>query len=122
MKEQEQLLDEARTFCDETTGEVLQRRPEELMSKLRAAQLAKGVPCRRNERTETYATWFVFLSEDIREQVLAKWREANRERRHRPAAAGNVAPKPVAAGAGLKSSGLRKRGLGQFTQQRKSAK
>ncbi len=66
----------ARNFCDPTTGEVLQRIPEELMNKQRAAKLARGVPGRRNERIETYATWFVFLSDDFRDQVLAKWRKA----------------------------------------------
>jgi len=44
MKEHEQLLDEARNFCNQTTGEVLDRIPEELMNRLRAAKLARGVP------------------------------------------------------------------------------
>ena len=82
------------------------------MKKLRAAQLARGIPGRRNERTETYATWFVFLTDDIREQVLVKWREANRQRRHRNTAATKAEPQPVAevgVGSKLRESG--KRGL-----------
>ena len=43
MSKDEQLLDEARVFCDPSTGEVLKRIPEELMQKLRMAQLARGV-------------------------------------------------------------------------------
>ena len=38
------LLDEARRYCDQKTGEVVQRIPEELMDKLRAAKLARGIP------------------------------------------------------------------------------
>ena len=119
MKEHEQLLGEARDFCDATTGEVLQRIPDELMNKLRAAKLARGVPGKRSERTETYATWFVFLSDGIREQVLAKWREANRQRRHRHTAAAKAKPQRVAAGVGSRSS---ERDLQQFRQRKMSTK
>ena len=122
MKEHEQLLDEARNFCNQTTGEVLQRISEEMMNRLRAAKLARGVPGRRNERTETYATWFVFLSDDIRDQVLAKWREAHRLRRQRNAAATKAKLEPVAAGPPSESRESSNRGLQEFQQRKKSAK
>jgi len=123
MKEHEQLLKEARDFCDPTTGEVLQRIPEELINQLRAAKLAKGIPGGRSERTETYATWFVFFSDDIREEVLAKWREANRQRRRRRSAgAKKTNPEPVAAGVGSQARQSTNRGLHQFRQRKNSAK
>lgn len=121
MKEHEQLLEEAGAFCHPTTGEVLQRIPEELMNRLRAAKLARGVPGRRSDRTDTHATWFVFLSDDIGEQVLAKWRDANRQRKHRHTAAAKAKPQPVAADVGSTKDSS-KRGLQQFRQRRKSAK
>ena len=45
-------------------GQAIRSRdlPEELMNKLRVAKLARGVPGKRSERTETYPAWFVFLS------------------------------------------------------------
>ena len=122
MKEHEQLLDEARNFCNQTTGEVLERIPEEMMNRLRAAKLARGVPGRRNERTETYATWFVYLSDDIRDQVLGKWREANRLRRQRNAAATKAKLEPVAADPPSESRESSNRGLQEFLQRKKSAK
>ena len=122
MTEHEELLREARNFCDPTTGEVLQRIPGELMNKLRAAKLARGVPGRRSERTETCATWFVFLSDDIRAQVLVKWRESNRQRRQRRAAVTEAMPQGVAAGADSSSRESSNRGHQQFQQRKKSAK
>ena len=68
--EHEELLNEARAFCDPTSGEVVERIPETLMEKLRAAQLARGIPGKRSEQTQSYATWFVFLNSEIRERVL----------------------------------------------------
>ena len=121
MNEHEQLLDEARDFCEPKTGEVLQRIPKDLMDKLRAAKLARGVPGRRSDRTETHATWFVFLSDDIRVQILAEWREANRHRRQRRTAA--TESKPVLeAAAASQTKDSSKPGLQQFRQSRKSVK
>ena len=121
MNEHEQLLDKARDYCDPTTGEVLQRVPVDLMHKLRAAKLARGVPGRRSDHTETHATWFVFLSDDIRDQILAEWREANRHRKQHRATATRSKSKSVAADVGsTKDSG--KRGLQQFLNRRKSVK
>jgi hypothetical protein len=81
MTEHQQLLDEARRFCDPTTGEVIERMPEELMRELRAAKLARGIPGKPSQRTESYATWFVFLNSEIRDRVLAEWRAANAARK-----------------------------------------
>lgn len=122
MKEHEQLLEEARTFCDPTTGEVLQRIPEGLMNKLRAAKLTRGVPGRPNERTETYATWCVFLNDEIRDQVMARWREANRLRRQRHAAARKATPEVVTPGVGSQSRQSSNRGLHAFRLRKKSGK
>ena len=76
MSEHEQLLDEARSFCDPTTGEVLERIPEELMTRLRGVKLALGIPGKPSQRTQSEATWFVFLNSDIRDRVRAEWRKA----------------------------------------------
>jgi hypothetical protein len=122
MKDHGQLLDESRNFCDASTGEVLQRIPEELMNKLRAAKLARGIPGGRNESTGTYATWFVFFSDGIRDEVLAKWREANRQRRQRRTAAGKANRQPVAAGVDSRSSEASEQAVQQSRQRRKSAK
>ena len=120
MTEDKQLLDQAWRFCDPNTGEVLARIPDELMSKLRAAGLARGVPGKRNEQTETYATWYVFLSDGIRDRVMAEWREANRQlNRYRKT---RKQAKPIAAGAAVEEKEPKMRGLGAFRQRRKSAK
>jgi hypothetical protein len=81
MSEHQELLDEARRFCDPTTGEVVQRIPEELMKTLRQAHLARGIPGKRSQRTESHATWYVFLNSEIRDRVLAEWRKANAARK-----------------------------------------
>ena len=81
MNERQQLLDMARQFCDPTSGEVVKRIPEELMKHLRAAKLARGIPGTPSKRSESYATWFVFLTDEIRERVQAEWRKANATRR-----------------------------------------
>ena len=86
MSKDDQLLDEARGFCDASTGEVLQRIPEELMQKLRKAQLARGVPGKANKQTDSYATWFVFFNSDIRDHVMSEWRmnaQAKKRKRRR---------------------------------------
>ena len=95
MSDDQQLLDEARHFCDATTGEVIERIPDVLMKKLRAAKLARGIPAKPSRRTESHATWFVFLTGEIRDRVLVEWRTANRARKRkrtqRKAAAGSSA-------------------------------
>ncbi len=75
VSEHEQLLNEARPFCDPATGEVVKRIPEELMQRLRAAKLARGIRNKPGRRTNSQATWFVFLSEEIRDRVLGKRRK-----------------------------------------------
>ena len=96
MDKVDQLIDEAREFCEPSTGEVLRRIPEELMQKLRAAKLARGIPGKPNKNTGSYATWFVFLNSDIRDHVMGEWRRAqrslNRKRRQRTAAANALSP------------------------------
>jgi len=81
MSEHQELLDEARRFCDPTTGEVVQRIPGKLMKTLREAKLARGISGRPSQRTESHATWFVFLNGEIRDRVLAEWRKANAARK-----------------------------------------
>ena len=78
-----QLLSQARRYCDPATGEVIERIPEALMRQLREANLARGIPGRRNEATKSYATWFVFLTDDIREQRLNEWRTINKQRKRK---------------------------------------
>ena len=43
MDERECLLSEARNFCDAVSGEVVERIPDNLMHRLRAAKLAVGI-------------------------------------------------------------------------------
>ena len=76
VSEDEQLLDEARPFCDSASGEVVERIPEELMQRLRAAKLAKGIPGKASRRSNSQATWFVFLNSEIRDGVLIECRKA----------------------------------------------
>jgi hypothetical protein len=76
----QRLLDEARRFCDPATGEVVELIPEELMRQLRTAKLAVGI-LGKECQTATNAKWFVFLTDDIRDQALAEWRQAKRKRR-----------------------------------------
>ena len=79
MNEHQHLLDEARRFCNPTTGEVVELIPEELMRLLRAAKLAVGIPGEAS-RTATSAKWIVLFNDDIRDQALMQWREAKRQR------------------------------------------
>ncbi len=81
VSEDEQLLDEARPFCDSASGEVIERMPEELMKKLRAGKLARGIRGKPSRRTESHATWFVFLNSEIQDRVLLEWRKANATRK-----------------------------------------
>ncbi|MBP90195.1 MAG: hypothetical protein CMJ64_26380 [Planctomycetaceae bacterium] len=50
------------------------------MKKLRAVKLARGIPGKPSRRTESHATWFVFLNNEIRDRVLIEWREAKAAR------------------------------------------
>ena len=79
MNEHQHLLDEARRFCNPTTGEVVELIPEELMRLLRAAKLAVGIPGEAS-RTATSAKWIVFFDDEIRDQALTQWREARHKR------------------------------------------
>jgi hypothetical protein len=79
MNEHQHLLDEARRFCNPTTGEVVELIPEKLMRLLRTAKLAVGIPGEAS-RTATSAKWIVFFNDDIRDQALMQWREAKRQR------------------------------------------
>lgn len=76
-----QLLTKAKPYCNPDTGEVVKRIPEPLMQQLRKAKLARGIRGRKSEETQTHATWFVFLTEEIRDARLSEWREANRRKR-----------------------------------------
>jgi hypothetical protein len=105
MNERQHLLDQARRYCDPETGEVVELIPEDLMRQLRVAKLA-GALQRGESRTGTSATWFVFLNDNIRDQVLAAHREAKRKRRTRAKGASSG---PTVA-----------RGLGGFVRRRKS--
>ncbi|MGE0760432.1 MAG: hypothetical protein AB7F89_12050 [Pirellulaceae bacterium] len=91
------LLGEVREFCNPTTGEVLQRIPDDTMQRLRAAKLARGVPRCKSDNTHTNATWYVFLTDDIRQRVLAEIRAANHKRaRHKKARAAESRSAPAA--------------------------
>jgi hypothetical protein len=118
---EEELLDEARAFCDPETGEVIKRIPEELMQKLRAARLARGIPGRPSERTKSYATWFVFLNDEIRDRVLAEWRKVStaRKRRRQKSAATDTSPRLARQDVQRKVASSR--GLRGFRQGRKGA-
>ena len=78
-----ELLSQARKYCNPATGEVVERIPETLMRQLRDANLARGIPGRRSEGTQSHATWFVFLTDEIREQKLNEWRAINKQRKRR---------------------------------------
>ena len=123
MNEHEQLLDDARKFCEPTTGEVVECIPEELMMKLRAAELARGIPGKRSERTQSYATWFVFFNNEIRDRVLTEWRKAKTARKRRPVkgAQSKPATHPSAFESQSKSRSSTHRGLKEFRQRTKPA-
>jgi hypothetical protein len=79
----EELLNEARAYCDPNTGEVVKRMPEKLMRQLRDARLARGIHGRRSEATKSQATWFVFLNDNIRDLILREWRTASKQPKRR---------------------------------------
>ncbi|MHB8971223.1 MAG: hypothetical protein ACYC3X_11640 [Pirellulaceae bacterium] len=91
----ERLLDEARSFCDPATGEVIELIPEELMKRLRVAKLAVGISGAVSQTT-TSAKWIVFLNDQIRAQALTQWRETSRKRQHtKPRPAKSSEPTPA---------------------------
>ena len=120
MRNHEQLLDEARQFCDPKTGEVVQRIPDELMQKLREAQLARGIPGRRSSRTDSHATWFVFLTDDIRDQFLDEWRAVKRTRKRSRGTVEKANSQPSSEDSPATPAQGKSRGLKQFVQRRKS--
>ena len=124
MSEHQQLLDEARQFCDPTTGEVVERIPEDLMKQLRAAKLARGIPGTPSQRTESYATWFVFLNDEIRERVMAEWRKGNAARKRRRGKGVQGEPTALSSAIDAMPNGERpsSRGLQGFRQRRRPAK
>jgi hypothetical protein len=83
MQAHEDLLNEAGPFCNPSTGEVVQRLPDELMRRLRDANLARGIPRQRSGNTQTYATWFVFFTDEIKERVMREFRQANQKRKRK---------------------------------------
>jgi hypothetical protein len=124
MQSHQELLNQARPFCDPSTGEVVQRIPDELMQQLRAAKLAKGIPGGNNHNTQTHATWFVFLTDQIRDRALLGFREANRMQkqgqRGRKAAVGSVEQHPADSVQAVAPQA--QRGLAQFRQSRRPAR
>jgi hypothetical protein len=119
MSEHQSLLDEARKYCDPNTGEVIKLIPKELMTQLRSAKLAVGI-WGRQCRTATSAKWFVFFNDEIRDQALSEWREANRKRRRvrrRPTNGGGA---PAAGDAGSKGKDPENRGLRRFVRKKRS--
>ena len=81
MQDHRELLNLPRPFCDPATGEVVQRLPDKLMLQLCAANLARGIPGCQSNHTQTGGTWFVFFTDEIRDQVLLGFREANYNRK-----------------------------------------
>ncbi len=122
MQAHQDLLNQARPFCNPSTGEVVQRLPDELMQQLRAAKLTRGIPGCRSQHTQTYATWFVFFSDQIRDRVLLEFREANLNRkRGRKAVVGSVEQLPTGSDQSVAQPSAQ-RGLAQFRQTRRPAK
>ena len=120
MSSNEELLEQARPFCDFETGEVLKRLPEDLMQKLRAAKLARGIPGKSSDKTETFATWYVFFTTEIQDKILLEWRSANRMRKKSRASAGDAPPaKPARSSKPAKPAKPASRGLKQFRESRK---
>ena len=125
MSDNAQLLEQAQKFCDAETGEVIERIPEELMKELRQAKLARGVPGNRSKKTDSFATWYVFFTDEIRDRVMKEWRDANRSRKGK---SGKPADKKPAK-TGNRSGGSKpqhrpkaSKGLSQFMQRRKTQK
>ena len=112
------LLEEAREFCDPVTGEVINRIPDELMSRLRAAKLARGIHGVPSKHTVAGATWFVFLNAEIRDRVLAERRVQAASRRRRSQAGEQSGPTHSLPGTPAASGIPSQRGLKAFRQRR----
>lgn len=120
MESHHDLLNQARPHCDASTGEVVQRLPDELMQQLRAAKLTRGVPGPRNNRTQTAATWFVFFTDQIRNRVLLELRDANRKRGRKVVV--NSTEQHSTGSVQSVAQPTAQRGLAQFRQTRRAAK
>jgi hypothetical protein len=118
MNEHQHLLDEARQFCNPTTGEVVELIPEELMRLLRAAKLAVGIPGEVS-RTTARAKWIVFLNAEIRDQAVTQWREANRRRQRTKRDRTDSSPQVPSSGAAPPAKTISGRGLRGFLRPRK---
>ena len=122
MTEKQDLLEAAQEYCDPKTGEVLERIPDELMKKLRAAMLARGIPGKPSQRTGSSATWFVFLNSEIRDRVLALRCRPKGAAKHGPVKGtrrkGTVGV--AATKVGSKHSHGGSQGLGRFLNRRKT--
>ena len=121
MSEHQRLLEEARRFCDPATGEVVELIPEELMRELRAAKLALGI-WGQETRTATTAKWFVFLDDDIRDQAVRKWREANHARHRTKKGRVDASGQAPTSDVDSRPKIIVARGLGGFLRQRKPDK
>ncbi len=122
MENHQDLLNQSRPFCDASTGEIVQRLPEELMQQLRAAKLTRGIPGCRSHHTQTYATWFVFFTDQIRDRVLLESREANHNRKRGRTAVVGSAEQQLADNDQSVAQPPAQRGLAQFRQTRRPAK
>ena len=119
MNEHQHLLDEARRFCNPTTGEVVELIPEELMRLLRTAKLAVGIPGEVSQ-TATSAKWVVFLNDEIRDQALTRWREAKRQRQRTKRRPTDSCTQSPTSGVESPAEAVRRPGLRGFLPLRKS--
>jgi len=118
MDDHQHLLEEVREFCDPATGEVIKRIPDELMRRLRDANLARGVHGVPSKHTVAGATWFVFFNAEIRDRVLSERRVQAASRKKRPRSGQRSGPTrslPETPAAGAIPS---QRGLKAFRQRR----
>jgi hypothetical protein len=123
MPDHQDLLDEARPYCDASTGEVLERIPDDLMRRLRAARLARGVPRLKNQNTQTQATWYVFLTDQIREQITVACRDANSQRRRARKSKARSSNQSSADDSNRRPTApVDKRGLADFRESRRPPK
>jgi len=114
MDDHQRLLEEARKFCDPATGEVFNRIPDELMRRLRDANLARGIHGVPSKRTVAGATWFVFLNAEIRDRVLSERRVQAAARKRRSQSGPTPSLPETAAASRIPSQ----RGLKAFRQRR----
>ena len=122
MTEQQPLLEAAQEYCNPKTGEVLERIPDELMTQLRAAMLARGIRGKPSQRTGTSATWFVFLNSEIKDRVLARRRRPRGDAKRGPVkntlGKGTVEEAPPKVGSKRSSGGSQ--GLRRFLNRKKT--